>query len=105
VLVVTTPNPYGSASAVPGLPTASVEPSPPPSSVPSPSAARGVRVWRLLDPAGLLRASIPGLPPLTPLPPKNGTILLVSSDWAVVRVVSTTVPVNDLKPDLANLAG
>jgi hypothetical protein len=64
-----------------------------------------VRVWRLLDPAGLLRASIPGLPPLGPQPPKNGTILLVTSDWAVVQVVPTTTSVNELKQDLANLAG
>jgi hypothetical protein len=114
VLVVTTPNPYASASpgasvqpGTPGgsgAPNASANPSAGPAS-PSISASPGVRVWRLLDPAGLLRASIPGLPPLGPLPPKHGTILLVTSDWAVVRVVPTTTPVNDLKGDLANLAG
>ncbi len=120
VLVVTTPNPYASASAGasgapgPGIPGAGVSagpgqsggPSTGPSSMrPSVSASRGVRVWRLLDPAGLLRASIPGLPPLGPQPPKNGTILLVTSDWAVVQVVPTTTSVNELKQDLANLAG
>lgn len=123
VLVVTTPNPYASASAQPGVSGAPGNPGSPnpgpgvsggpsggpstdPSALrPSVSASRGVRVWRLLDPAGLLRASIPGLPPLGPLPPKNGTILLVSSDWAVVRVVPTTTAVSELKADLANLAG
>lgn len=125
VLVVTTPNPYASASAQPGVSGApgnpgGTNPGPGVSAgpgqsggastgagavQPSVSASRGVRVWRLLDPAGLLRASIPGLPPLGPLPPKNGTILLVSSDWAVARVVPTTTSVNDLKQDLANLAG
>ncbi|GAA1025905.1 hypothetical protein GCM10009557_01640 [Virgisporangium ochraceum] len=119
VLVVTTPNPYASASAQPGAsagpgigagPGVAGGPSAGPSVSASPtqpgvSASPGVRVWRLLDPAGLLRASIPGLAPLGPIPPKNGTILLVTSDWAVVRVVPTTTPVNDLKGDLANLAG
>lgn len=114
VLVVTTPNPYASASAQPGVSGAPAVPQPGqsggPSTDPSPmrpsvSASRGVRVWRLVDPAGLLRASIPGLPPLGPQPPKNGTILLVSSDWAVARVVSTATSVNELKQDLANLAG
>ncbi|GIJ54022.1 hypothetical protein [Virgisporangium aurantiacum] len=107
VLVVTTPNPNASASAEPGLsapgvpggPSASTDPSGSPR--PSASAPRGVR--RLLDPAGLLRESIPGLPKLGPQPPKQGTILLVSADWAVVRVVSTSTPVNQLKEDLANL--
>ena len=122
VLVITTPNPYASASAQPGASGASAGPgvgpgasagpgqstgqsTDPSAAQPSVSASRGVRVWRLLDPAGLLRASIPGLPPLGPQPPRNGTILLVSSDWAVVRVVSTTVSVKDLEQDLANLAG
>jgi hypothetical protein len=112
VLVVTTPNPNASASAQPGMsggpglpgaPTAGTDPSADPSTSPRPSASapRGVR--HLLDPAGLLRESIPGLPKLGPQPPKQGTILLVSSDWAVVRVVSTGTPVNQLKEDLANL--
>ena len=107
VLVVATPNPNASASAEPGLsapgvpggPSASADPSGSPR--PSASAPRGVR--RLLDPAGLLRESIPGLPKLGPQPPKQGTILLVSADWAVVRVVSTSTPVSQLKEDLANL--
>ena len=108
VLVVTTPNPYASASAdpglsAPGIPNASASAGTDQSTSPRPteSAPRGVR--RLLDPAGLLRESIPGLPKLGPQPPKQGTILLVSADWAVVRVVSTTTPVNQLKEDLANL--
>lgn len=106
VLVVTTPNPNASASAEPGLsgaPGTTGAPSADPSTSPRPSASapRGVR--RLLDPAGLLRESIPGLPKLGPQPPKQGTILLVSADWAVVRVVSTSTPVNQLKEDLANL--
>lgn len=115
VLVVTTPNPYASASAQPGLPGASgapgasvgpsasagTGPSAAPTARPSVSASRGVR--RLLDPAGLLRESIPGLPKLGPQPPKQGTILLVSADWAVVRVVSTSTPVHQLKEDLAYL--
>jgi hypothetical protein len=106
VLVVTTPNPNASASAEPGLsgaPATTGAPSADPGTSPRPSASapRGVR--RLLDPAGLLRESIPGLPKLGPQPPKQGTILLVSADWAVVRVVSTSTPVNQLKEDLANL--
>jgi hypothetical protein len=108
VLVVTTPNPYASASADPGLsapgvPNASASAGTDQSTSPRPtaSAPRGVR--RLLDPSGQLRESIPGLPKLGPQPPKQGTILLVSADWAVVRVVSTTTPVNQLKEDLANL--
>jgi hypothetical protein len=122
VLVVTTPNPFASASAQPGVSGAPVGPgvsaapggsagpsggpsTDPSAARPSVSASRGVRVWRLLDPAGLLRASIPGLPPLGPQPPKNGTILLVNSGWAVVQVVPTTTSVNELKQDLANLAG
>jgi hypothetical protein len=31
-------------------------------------------------------------------------LLLVSSDWAVVRVVPSTVPITELKPDLDGLA-
>jgi hypothetical protein len=125
VLVVTTPNPYASSSAQPGVSGAPANPANPgasgspgastsadpstsasASTRPSASPSRGVvRVRRLLDPAGLLRASIPGLPPLGPVPPKAGTILMVTSDWAVVRVVPTTTPITELRPDLANLAG
>jgi hypothetical protein len=65
----------------------------------------GVRLRRLLDPAGALRASVPGLPIPLPGPAAHGTLLLVSSEWAVVRVVSTTVPMSELKGDLDRLAG
>lgn len=106
ILVVTTPNPFASSSANPGVSQSPGTPGLPgtrESPEPSVSSSRGVRVRRLLDPAGLLRESIPGLPKLGPIPPRAGTILLVSSDWAVVRVVSTSTPVNELKEDLANL--
>jgi hypothetical protein len=64
-----------------------------------------VRLRHLLDPAGALRASVPGLASPLPGPTAHGTLLLVSSDWAVVRVVPTTVPMSELKGDLDQLAG
>jgi hypothetical protein len=123
VLVVTTPDPNASASAGPpgtgagtgtspsaGTGTApsaaaSSGPSAGATGSPSSTAPVGVRVRHLLDPAGALRASVPGLPIPLPGPAAHGTLLLVSSDWAVVRVVSTTMPMAELKADLARLAG
>jgi hypothetical protein len=64
-----------------------------------------VRLRRLLDPAGALRASVPGLPNPLPGPTAHGTLLLVTSDWAVVQVVPTTLPISELKNDLDRLAG
>jgi hypothetical protein len=125
VLVVWTPDPYASSSAsapgeVPSAgagPSAAAPPSVGPGATPfgtpligpglrtSPSASRtgppGVRVRSLVDPTGALRASVPGLPSAA----TNGVILLVNAEWAVIRVVSTTVPIGDLKPDLDKLAG
>jgi hypothetical protein len=72
-----------------------------PSGRPSRSGPPGVRVRVLMDPGGVLRASVPGLPSGA----ATGTILLVSPDWAVVQVVAGTTPVTELKPDLDRLAG
>jgi hypothetical protein len=111
VLVVSTPNPNASASAAPGASTgpgagSSAGPGAGgPAGSPSATAPAGVRVRRLLDPAGVLRASVPGLPGPETGTASHGVLLLVSSDWAVVRVIPSTVPINELKPDLASLAG
>jgi hypothetical protein len=113
VLVVTTPDPNASASAGPpgaGASTApgagaGTNPSAGPSVESTSTAPVGVRVRRLLDPAGALRASVPGLASPLPGPTAHGTLLLVSSDWAVVQVVPTTVPMSELKGDLDRLAG
>ena len=113
ILVVTTPDPFASASATPaagtGAPSGPVLSSPllGPDSSPGSSLALnphtgppGVRIRHLIDPGGVLRATVPGLPSAGAL----GTVLLVSADWAVVRVVSTTTSPADLKPDLDRLA-
>jgi hypothetical protein len=120
VLVVWTPDPYASASpsaasAAPWPSGASIS-SPPfigpglrPSAAASPSVSGppvrtgppGVRVRSLLDKAGELRAAVPGLPNAS----RNGVILLVNAEWAVIRVVETTTPIADLKPDLDKLVG
>lgn len=124
VLVVFTPDPYASASpGASGTAGASPEatfgrdsaagPSPsmrPPGTLPGPTAAitkpprrdpSGVRIRTLVDPAGALRAAVPGLPTAG----RHGTVLLVSSEqWAVIQVVSTTQPVADLKADLERLS-
>jgi hypothetical protein len=113
VLVVTTPDPNASASAGPpgagpgGNPSAGSSPNAgsSPSARSTGTAPVGVRVRRLLDPAGALRASVPGLASPLPGPTAHGTLLLVSSDWAVVQVVPTTVPMSELKSDLDKLAG
>jgi hypothetical protein len=66
------------------------------------SGPPGVRVRMLVDPAGALRASVPGLP----APGASGVLLLVSFDWAVMRVVvPAATPVSDLKNDLDRLVG
>jgi hypothetical protein len=120
VLVVWTPDPYastspsaGSAAPWPGDPSIGGPPfigpglrpsaaiSPSLSGAPSRTGPPGVRVRSLLDPAGTLRAAVPGLPRAS----KNGVILLVNAEWAVIRVVETTTPIADLKPDLDKLAG
>jgi len=115
VLVVTTPDPNASASAgVPGVQTSGAAGGGPPGggpssartpAGPSPSGPLGVRLRRLLDPAGALRAAVPGLASPSPGPNAHGTLLLVSSDWAVVQVVPTTLPMSELKDDLDRLAG
>jgi hypothetical protein len=115
VLVVTTPDPNASASAAPGAgsgaasglpsgPALSGGPSARSPASPSATGQLGVRLRRLMDPAGALRASVPGLPTPLPGPTAHGTLLLVTSDWAVVRVVPTTVPLSELKEDLDRLA-
>jgi hypothetical protein len=115
VLVVTTPDPNASASAAPtsgapagGTPSGAASGGPPSASAtasPRATGPLGVRLRRLLDPAGALRVSVPGLPSPLPGPNAHGTLLLVTSDWAVVRVVSTTLPMAELKEDLDRLAG
>jgi hypothetical protein len=117
VLVVTTPDPNASISAAPpavqpsgaagggtpsGGPSAGGTPS---ARTPTSTGPLGVRLRRLLDPAGALRASVPGLASPLPGPTAHGTLLLVTSDWAVVRVVPTTLPISELKDDLDRLAG
>jgi hypothetical protein len=101
VLVVTTPDPNASISAAPPSAPVGSAPAASPTTTTSPF---GIRLRRLLDPAGALRASVPGLPSPVPGPNTHGTLLLVTSDWAVVRVVPTTVPMSELKEDLDHLA-
>jgi hypothetical protein len=104
VLVVSTPDPSSSASAPPPGGTSA-----PPSLTTTTSAgptprgagAPGVRIRRLVDPHGDLRASVPGVPAHG----GHGTILLVSAEWAVLRVVPATQPIGELKADLDRLAG
>jgi hypothetical protein len=104
VLVVTTPDPNVSMSApAPGATASGPAASAPASLVPT-SSPSGIRLRRLLDPAGALRAAVPGLPSPVPGPSTHGTLLLVTSDWAVVRVVPTTIPMSELKDDLDHLA-
>jgi hypothetical protein len=94
VLVVTTPDPVASTSATPGTAL--------PSRVgTATSGPPGVRVRTLVDPAGALRAAVPGLPSGA----GRGAVLLVSADWAVVRVLPAPLSVADLKPDLERLPG
>jgi hypothetical protein len=66
----------------------------------SPHALRpGVRVRTLFDPTGGLRSAIPGLPTGV----NQASVLLVSADWAVVRVVPTAASIAELKADLERL--
>jgi hypothetical protein len=82
-------------------PSGSSGPGRAPSATPSRTGPPSVRVRTLIDPAGALRASVPG----PPTGPGTGAILLVSLDWAVIRVVPTSDPISELEEDLERLAG
>jgi hypothetical protein len=110
IVLVTTPDPFASASATPGAGAATppVAPSgfggpvvPGPSMQPSRSIPLGVKIHSLIDVAGELRARIPGLPRTA----NQGAVLLVSLEWAVIRVAQTANAPADLKEDLDRLAG
>jgi hypothetical protein len=87
---------------VPPFPSPSVDPSASPSRPPaSRTGPPGVRTRFLLDPAGALRAAVPGIPGAS----RKGWLILVSSDWGITVVAEANRPVADLKPDLERLLG